>query len=257
MRRRRWPATPHDDWTTEVSSGLALAGFLGLVFVGFTLLAMGPLAGLDTYFNLSPPPPAWVPVLHVIDRIGQRAVCLPILGAATFVACRRRESWRPAVVAVLAVLALNFVVGVLKIGLGRAEPETGNPAFFAGGMAYPSGHTANIVLVYGLAVYLLARYTSVSRRGLRLLTALVGVLSVVMVVTSLTENWHWFADLIGGLVIGAMVLQVTASLDHLVTDEVYDEQLRPLLRRAWRRLLPWRHDRRAPTAAQEDAPHGT
>ena len=77
-------ATPDDGWTTEISSGLALAGFLFLVFVGFTLLAMGPLISLDTYFNLDPPPPGWVAYLHVLDRIGQRAVCLPVLAVATW-----------------------------------------------------------------------------------------------------------------------------------------------------------------------------
>lgn len=253
MRRRRGPANPHEDWTTEASSGFALAGFLALVFAGFTLLAMGPLNGLDTYFNVTPPPAGWLPVLHVLDRIGQRAVCLPILGVAAFVACRRQRSWRPAVVAVLSVLALNFVVGVLKLSFGRAEPETGNPAFFAGGMAYPSGHTSNIVLVYGLAVYLLTAYSTVSRRALRLMTGLVVLLSVVMVFTSLTENWHWFADLISGLIVGSMVLQLTASFDHVITDQVYDEQVRPLLRR----LMFWRRHPDHPPVTQEDAPRGT
>jgi membrane-associated phospholipid phosphatase len=252
VRRRRGPANPHEDWTTEASSGLALAGFLALVFVAFTLLAMGPLHGLDTYFNLATPPKAWVPVLHVMDRIGQRAVCLPILGLAAFAACRRQQSWRPAVLAVLSVLALNFVVGVLKLSFGRAEPETGNPAFFAGGMAYPSGHTSNIVLVYGLAAYLLVRYTRVPRRAVGVLWALVALLSVTMVVTSLTLTWHWFADLIGGLIIGSMVLQLTASVDHMVTDEVYDQQVRPLLRR----LIFWRRQPEPPPATREDAPHG-
>lgn len=253
MRRRRWPATPHDDWTTEVSSGFALAGFLGLVFVGFTLLAMGPLAGLDTYFNLSPPPDAWLPVLHTLDRIGQRAVCLPILGLTAFAACRKQQSWRPAVVAVLSVLALNFVVGVLKLSFGRAEPETGNPAFFAGGMAYPSGHTSNIVLVYGLAAYLLVHYTRVPRRAVGVLWVLVAFLSVLMVSVSLTENWHWFADLISGLIVGATVLQLTASFNRVITDEVYDEQVRPLLRR----LMFWHRQTDPPPVTREDAPHGT
>jgi hypothetical protein len=91
---RRSRATAHDDWTSEVSSGLALAGFLFLVFVGFTLLAMGPLISLDAYFNLAAPPRGWVPFLHVLDRIGQRAVCLPILAVATIVAGRYRETRR-------------------------------------------------------------------------------------------------------------------------------------------------------------------
>lgn len=213
MRRRSGSATVHDDWTTEAASGFALAGFLMLVFVAFTLLAMGPLKGLDAYFDVTPPPRAWLPVLHVVDRIGQRAVCLAILGVAALVAGWRRRAWRPVVVALLSVLALNFLVGVLKLALGRAEPATGNPAFFAGGMAYPSGHTANIVLVYGLAVYLLSAYAGVSRRASSLMSGAVVLLSVVMVVTSLTEDWHWFDDLVGGLVVGAAVLQLTISVD--------------------------------------------
>ncbi len=236
MRRRRRAATPHDDWTTEVSSGFALAGFLGLVFVGFTLLAMGPLMSLDAYFNLAPPPPAWVPFLHVLDRIGQRAVNLPLLGVVAFVASRRVESWRPAVLAGASVFVLNLVVGILKIGLGRGQPESANPSFFVGGMAYPSGHTSNIVLVYGMAVYLLARYTGVRRRVLTLLWLLVALLSLTMVVTSLTLDWHWFADLIAGLVVGAAVLQLTVSVDHALPDTVYDERIRPRLERIRDRL---------------------
>ena len=63
-----------------------------------------------------------------------------------------------------AVFVLNLLVLVLKVGLGRGQPGFADPSFFVGGMAYPSGHTANIVLVYGLAVYLLGRYLRVSRR---------------------------------------------------------------------------------------------
>ena len=178
--RRRAPATPHDDWTTEVSSGLALAGFLFLVFVGFTLLAMGPLISIDTYFNLDPPPPGWVAFLHVLDRIGQRAVCLPILAVATFVACRHRESWRPAWVVAISVFSLNLMVLILKVLLGRGQPEAADPSFFVGGMAYPSGHTANIVLVYGLVAYLLSRYRNVSRTLVRVLWSAVALLSLTM-----------------------------------------------------------------------------
>ena len=85
---------PHDGWTSEVSSSLALAGFLGLVFVGFTLLAMEPLMAVDAYFNLAPPPPGWVPVLHLLDRVGQRAICLPLLAVVVFSAPARADGFR-------------------------------------------------------------------------------------------------------------------------------------------------------------------
>jgi undecaprenyl-diphosphatase len=205
-----------DGWTSAVSSGFALAGFLSLVFVAFTLLAMGPLVRYDAYFNLEPPPAAWVPFLHVLDRVGQRAVALPILGAALYYIYRRRRSWRPVVVAGVSVFTLNLVVLVLKVALGRSAPYTADPSFFAGGMAYPSGHSANIVLMYGLVAYLVSHYTSPSLRTKALMWGTVAALAVTMVVTSLTLNWHWFADLVAGLLVGGIVLELTASVDRLL-----------------------------------------
>jgi membrane-associated phospholipid phosphatase len=205
-----------DGWTSEVSSGLALAGFLSLVFVAFTLLAMGPLAKFDAYFNLSPVPEGWVPFLHALDRIGQRAVCLPILAVATYLVCRRQGSWRPALLAGASVFMLNLMVLLLKLGLGREGPVTADPSFFSGGMAYPSGHSSNIVLVYGLVAYLFSRYHSPGRRGRVLLWGIVVVLSMTMVVTSVSLDWHWFADLVAGLLVGGIVLQVTVAVDDAV-----------------------------------------
>jgi len=230
LRPRRGSTAPDDGWTSEVSSGLALAGFLGLVFMGFTLLAMGPLMGIDTYFNLATPPDSWLPFLHLMDRIGQRAVCLPILGVAAFIACRRSESWRPAIVAGAAVFALNLTVLILKVALGRDAPQSADPSFFAGGMAYPSGHSSNIVLVYGLIGYLLIRYADPGRALRILLWMMVPVLSGIMVFTSLTLNWHWFADLIAGLLVGGIILQLVASVDHAVPETQMEQGWRHALR---------------------------
>jgi membrane-associated phospholipid phosphatase len=223
VRRPGGASVVDDGWTSEVSSGVALAGFLAIVFSGFTLLAAGPLISLDTYFNLSPPPPAWVPFLHVLDRIGQRAVCLPLLAVVVALCWRSQRSWRAVWLSAGSVFALNLVVLILKVGLGRGQPGAANPAFFAGGMAYPSGHTANIVLVYGLAVYLLGRQLQVPRAARIVLWCAVGLLSATMVITSLTLNWHWFADLIAGLLVGGMVLQLTVAVDAAVRPVTLDE----------------------------------
>ena len=237
--RRRSAETRDDGWTTEVASGVALAGFLFLVLVGFTLLAMGPLISLDAYFNLAPPPPAWLTVLHVLDRIGQRAVCLPVLAVATWLCCRRRESWRPAWVAaalgVRAQPARARPQGACSVG---ASPTAADPNFFVGGMAYPSGHTANIVLVYGLTAYLLGRYRGVGRTAVRLMWSAVALLSLTMVVTSLTLNWHWFADLVAGLLVGGLVLQLTVAIDAAVPQTALDGGPRQVLRSLRRRLDP-------------------
>ncbi len=213
MRSPRRGSQTHDGWTSPVSSALALAGFLGVVFIGFTLLALEPLMAIDAYFNLDPPSPTWVPILHVLDRVGQRAICLPILGVVVFLCWRRSKSWRPPLIAGISVFCLNLLVLILKVGLGRGQPAAADPSFFIGGMAYPSGHTSNIVLVYGLAVYLLGRYYGVSRRVYGAMWAAVALLSVMMVVVSMSLNWHWFADLVAGLIIGGLVLEVTVAAD--------------------------------------------
>ncbi|MCW2782627.1 MAG: superfamily protein [Marmoricola sp.] len=231
MRRQPRSIHPGSDWTTEVSSAYALAGFLALVFVGFTLLTMGPLVAIDGFFNIRTPPPGWVPVLHVLDRMGQRAVCLPVLGIAVYRVVRETKSWRPIIVVILSVLALNFVVGILKIGLGRGEPGTGDPSFFVGGMAFPSGHTSNMVLVYGLMPYLLTSYGTIHRRTAYILSVAVVALSLLMVGVSLTLNWHWFADLIGGLLIGGMVLSLTSGIDHAIPLDIFARGWRDGLRR--------------------------
>jgi membrane-associated phospholipid phosphatase len=213
VRSPRRGAQPHDGWTSPVSSALALAGFLGVVFVGFTLLALEPLMAIDAYFNLDPPSPTWLPILHVLDRVGQRAICLPVLGLVVFLCWRRSGSWRPPIIAAVSVFCLNLLVLILKVSLGRGQPALADPSFFIGGMAYPSGHTANIVLVYGLAAYLLGRYYRVSTRVYGVMWTGVALLSMMMVVVSMSLNWHWFADLVAGLIIGGLVLEVTVAAD--------------------------------------------
>jgi membrane-associated phospholipid phosphatase len=217
MRHRR---EPQDGWDGFVASGLALAGFLTLVFVAFTVLAMGPFVRYDAYLNLASPPREWVPFLHLLDRIGQRAVALPILAAVLVWVYRRSPSWRPVALAAVSVFVLNLVVLLLKVGLGRAAPNTADPSFFAGGMAYPSGHSANIVLVYGLVAYLVSAYAGSGRTTQAALWGTVTVLAVTMVLTSLTLNWHWFADLVAGLLVGGIVLELTATCDRWIPAQV-------------------------------------
>lgn len=213
MRQGREATPRHDGWMSTTSSSLALSGFLFLVFVGFTLLAVDPLMALDAYFNLEPPPRPWVTALHLLDRVGQRVVCLPVLFLVAWLCCRRTETWRPLMLAAASVFVLNVVVLVLKVLLGRGQPQTADPSFFIGGMAYPSGHTANIVLVYGLAVWMVGRFFDVGRGTRTALWALVGGLSVLMVLVSMTLNWHWFADLVAGLLVGGVVLELTVAAD--------------------------------------------
>jgi len=222
---------PPTDWTSEVSSAYALAGFLFVAFVGLTLLVMGPLVGLDASLNVRNPPDGLVPMLHVLDRMGGRLVALPVLGLVLLWIHRRTGRLRPLVVAVVAVLGMILVVGCLKLGLGRGKALTFDPNFFTGGISYPSGHTSNVMLVYGLVPYLLSTYAQVPKRVIRVLIGVLVLLSVWMVAVSVTLSWHWFGDLWAGLLIGGMSLALTSAIDHSIPRDVFDAGIRPGLKR--------------------------
>jgi len=63
------------------------------------------------------------------------------------------------------------------------------------------------------------------------------MLSINMVLTSLTLDWHWFADLIAGLLVGGTVLQLTATIDAALPASALHDGPLELLRAVRRRFL--------------------
>jgi membrane-associated phospholipid phosphatase len=194
--------------------GLLISALLLVAFAALTFAAIGPLSSLDVALNGPRRLAPWRDELRAIDRIGQRAVCLPLLAVVAVVLAVRTRRLRPVTVAAVGVVSLNLTMLILKFSLGRGLPQLEDPAFFKGGDIYPSGHAGNVVLVYGLIVYLLIRYGSLRMRVRPWLV--VAALSVIMVGTSLALRWHWFTDLIGGLMVGAAVLLMTCTVDQMI-----------------------------------------
>jgi undecaprenyl-diphosphatase len=224
------PSAPNRSAQVRLVRGLLFSTALLTAFAVLTVAATGPLTSLDVALNGPRQLGQWKDELRAVDRIGQRAVCLPLLGIVAAVLALRARDWRPVTVAAIGVFGLNLLMLILKITLGRGLPRLRDPAFFAGGEIYPSGHTGNVVLVYGLIAYLLIRYGRVRMRVTP--WAVVGVLSIVMTATSLALRWHWFTDLIGGLLIGGAVLTLTCTVD---------------------RTIPWQPKRRSSRAARQAA----
>lgn len=185
-----------------------------MTFVVYTWLVVnwGPFIRLDDLLDRNwHVQPLW-PVLSKVDRIGQRAVCLPMLAAVVVATVWRHRSWRPALPAAIATFAVNLLVLIAKVAMSRGRPLSGR-GFFSGGDMYPSGHAANIMVVYGLSFYLIAQYGRVSERTNRILLRSLCVFSVVMFTTSLTLRWHWFSDLVAGFLVGGFVLALTVGID--------------------------------------------
>ncbi len=215
LRDRVDPA-PTELPATSARSGLLLAVVLAVAFAALTWFVAGPANGveIDKLLNRKHDISAYAPVLHLVDRIGQRAVCLPVLGVVTAWVAWRHRSARPVLVSVCAVVGVNLIVLVLKLWLGRGAPLAHRPAFFIDGQMYPSGHTSNIVAVYGTAAYLVSRYTPSTKTMREAMFTIVSLLAVVMTVTSLLLRWHWFTDLIAGFLVGGAILVTTTAVDR-------------------------------------------
>lgn len=209
-------SSPHR--TVRLWSGLLGAASFLLAFLVLTVLIPGPLRPLDLAFNefRGNDFNEIRPYLIVLDRIGQRAVCLPVLAAVAAWTSYRVRAWRPLIVAGISVLVLNAFVAMFKFGLERGAPLDNEPDFLTGGVMYPSGHAANVLLVYGLAVYLWCRYTDASRRTRWTLVAVVAALTVIMFMTSLSLRWHWFTDLVAGVLVGAAALRAAVVVDRAI-----------------------------------------
>ncbi len=195
-----------------------------LLFVGFLavtqqVLSNGPLVNFDNDVNRTHRPrfdgfSGFL--LRRVDDLGLRwLTALVLIIAASYIAYIFK-TWRPLNLAVLSLLALNFVVGVFKLFLGRTKPRDGFDLIHAGGMSYPSGHASNAVLSWGILAYLIYRYAHVDRYQGRLASAGVIAISLSVCIASLIRHTHWFTDLLGGLFIGSALLVAVIAVDRYV-----------------------------------------
>lgn len=217
--RVTWPRMGEIAWGLSTDRlVLLLAGLL----VTFTVLSAGPLHALDDFLNTAPRPfidDTWLLLNWTLDEIASRFLVLPVLGIPALYLAYTHRSWRPVVLCTVGVLGMSILVWGMKFVTGRAQPNTYDAAFFAGegGLAFPSGHGANAILFYGLALYLLVRYDKVRRPVLiRRLAACVVLIAIVQTTVSVYLRFHWFTDLAVGVLCGAFVLALVIRFDRLI-----------------------------------------
>jgi membrane-associated phospholipid phosphatase len=205
---RAAPVTrPH---TTVRVSARALAFWSLLAFyVALTVLVLvpSPVLDLDQYLaglHLKAAHPGWRPWINGYVIFGQRGpATLAFLPVFLWVAWRTKSK-RPLVLLGTALVLLNLSVGVVKYATGRVGPmhvpDSDVHEIFAGGNIYPSGHVSNAVVLYGLVAWVVAaRWRKVAVAAAVFLSVTVGLSTVYL-------RTHWFSDVLGGWVAGALVL---------------------------------------------------
>lgn len=205
----------------EMVRALKWAGllFFGFLIVTQQVISNGPLIHLDAkIFNAARPHLTKLEKLLLlrIDNLGLRGVTATILLITAFFIARRFKSWRPLNLSVLALLALNLVVGLAKLGVGRTKPKLNVDLVYAGGLSYPSGHASNAILTWGVLAYILYRYSHPNAWHPLAMGVAAGAFTVGVCVVSAFRNTHWLSDLLGGLFIGGALLVLVIAVDRFV-----------------------------------------
>jgi len=80
--------------------------------------------------------------------------------------------------------------------------------------SFPSGHVMRSTILYGLVLYLADRWELFGKDSSRL-SPVLAILAVLMAYAVLYLGWHWFADALGGALLGlAILLAAIAFLER-------------------------------------------
>ena len=137
-------------------------------------------------------------------------ICLPILGWVSW----KRRSWVPIAGFFLVLLLETGIAGALKISVGRIFPyqyENFWNRMMIGQdeMAFPSGHAANCVALWGYVAWYFTQAGSIQRRvGIWLVT----LASCIVGVSSWLIRTHWPTDLVAGYAVGLAALLAVIGL---------------------------------------------
>ncbi|MFR9673948.1 phosphatase PAP2 family protein [Streptomyces sp. TR06-5] len=177
------------------------------VVVGAVLLTT-ELVRWDWQLMLFRPYKQWPEYHAFLDYfvvLGQRGPTAVLVAAWLGWRSWRQRTLRPLLVLATALLVLNASVGAVKIGLGRLGPHyatrAGSAELFAGGDIFPSGHTANAVVTWGILAYL-----ATTPQARRVLSVVAAVFALGVGATTVYLGTHWMSDVLLGWVAGLIIL---------------------------------------------------
>lgn len=186
--------------------------------VGFGVLLMlvrfhwGPLYRADheaaEWFNsLVAPHHPLVTVLQAVTDLGGRPVLIWLVTIAVVGLLIRRQS-RLAVYLIITGVGGLILDPSLKALVGRLRPVVDVPVASAPGNSFPSGHALGSFVAYG--ALLLVFLPAVAPRWRKPAIALAGLLVVLIGLTRIALGVHFVSDVLGGWLLGAAWLGITA-----------------------------------------------
>lgn len=224
--------------------GSTLAFYVAIVWA---VVITSWLVRLDWQIMFFRPYQQWQQIHAFLDYyvvLGQRGPTAVMVAAWLGWRSWRQHTLRPMLALGVSLLLLNITVGAAKIGMGRLGPhyatEIGANEMWLGGDIFPSGHTANAVVTWGILAYLAS-----TPRARRWLSALSAVISLGVGLTTVYLGTHWLSDVLLGWAAGLLIMLALPWFEPLIARA-----------EAWLFSLrdTWRDRRTAPVAAPAPAP---
>ena len=137
-----------------------------------------------------------------ITHSGDRYVVI-LLGIILLLKKSLREKY--GVKFAIAALSSTALYQIMKYIFQRPRPNLALRLIEQGGYSFPSGHSMNCLVSYGILIYLLLRYCE-NRRLAKLLSFGLGLLTILIGFSRVYVGVHYPTDIIGGWSLGIAVL---------------------------------------------------
>jgi membrane-associated phospholipid phosphatase len=192
-----------------------LAFYLAIVWA---VVITSWLVRLDWQVMFFRPYQQWSEIHWFVDYyvvLGQRGPTAVMVAAWLGWRSWRQHTLRPLLTLGASLLLLNITVGAAKLGMGRLGPHyattIGSNEMGLGGDIFPSGHTANAVVTWGILAYLAS-----TPRARRWLSAVSAVTSLGVGMATVYLGTHWLSDVVLGWTAGLLVLLALPWCEPLI-----------------------------------------
>ncbi|WP_324785714.1 phosphatase PAP2 family protein [Streptomyces sp. H51] len=176
------------------------------------------LVRLDWQVMFFRPYQQWSGIHWFVDYyvvLGQRGPTAVMVAAWLGWRSWRQHTLRPLLTLGASLLLLNITVGAAKLGMGRLGPHyattIGSNEMGLGGDIFPSGHTANAVVTWGILAYLAS-----TPRARRWLSAVSAVTALGVGMATVYLGTHWLSDVLLGWTAGLLILLALPWCEPLI-----------------------------------------
>jgi undecaprenyl-diphosphatase len=193
-------------WKVAVACAAGFVALLLAVALGLTdALDAALIAAFDV-----PAPPEMLEPLTVVTNLGSGWAIIAV-GALVLLAGVAGGRPRDGVLGALVIGIGSLVIETVKRLVGRERPEVLEPILVEVGYSFPSGHTANATIAYGVLAVLIGRI------GLPTPVRVVAwlLLGGIVAAVGLSRVWlgvHYPSDVVGGWLLGGAFVATYAAL---------------------------------------------